>query len=126
MKLTNSTAVRECMERIEMFQTHIKHIDHAATVIHQRMMQKTIDYGNVRSLMIELELQEWRNLAMWGLTVSDEERDRIKAAVHQRFLRDDMNVATWLNGGFNPSGWLVADEKAFRAMARKAFSPSKK
>lgn len=62
-------------------------------------------------------------MAMWGLTLDDAERNRIKAAAHHRFLRDGISVGTWLNDGVEPSKWLTSDAEEFRDMARKAFGP---
>jgi hypothetical protein len=61
---------------------------------------------------------------MWGLTLTQEEQDRIKAAAHERFLSKRMSVAHWLNDGVTPGQWVEADEVEFRKMAAKAFSPS--
>lgn len=123
MKLTNKTVVEECMTRIEQLQEHVKAIEAAAYCLRARKRQRQVEFGNLIDSLISDELDEWRNLALWGLTLDDAERDRIKAAAHQRFLRDGISVGTWLNNGVEPSQWLVSDEEEFRDMARKAFGP---
>ena len=123
LKLTNKDMVLQCMQRIEALQHAVGMLDQIKRMIYEEGRQKTIDEGNLRQILIDKELGEWRNVAMWGLTLSDDERDRVKAAVHQRFLRDDMHVAFWFNGGELPTSWMRADEDAFREMARKAFAP---
>lgn len=123
MKITNKQVVEECMVRIEQLQAHIKAIEAAAWCLRARKRWVDVNYGNIHDLLISEELEEWRNLALWGLTLDDAERDRVKAAAHQRFLRDGMSVGTYLNNGIEPSQWLVADNEAFRQMAKRAFGP---
>ena len=82
-----------------------------------------IDHGDIINKLYEEEMVEWRKLAMWGLTLDDADRDRIKAAVHQRFLRDGMSVHDWMSDGVAAGSWLSSDEAEFRAMAKKAFAP---
>lgn len=125
MKLKNKDIVVQCMERIELIQQHIKHIDNAKYFLSDSRRWEKVDCTSLRNALIDEELSEWRRLAMWGLTLDDSERDRIKAAVHDRFLRDEMHVADWFSGGVSPGSWLSSDEKEFRAMAKEAFSPSK-
>lgn len=123
MKLTNKDMVMQCMQRIESIQHAVEMLDQVNRLLYDECRHQQIDEGNLRTLLINKELNEWRNVAMWGLTLDDAERDRIKLAVHARFLRKDMAVAHWLNNGVAPSSYMQADEDAFREMARKAFAP---
>ena len=123
MKLTNKDMVEHCMERIELIQQHVRNVDNAKTFLSLMNIFDDIYVGDLRHALIKQEVDEWRKLAMWGLTLDDAERDRIKAAVHDRFLRDDVKVADWFSGGVSPSQWLSSDENAFRAMAKAAFAP---
>lgn len=123
MKLSNKKLVQEILERIELIQQHIKNLEQAAWFVSARRRSEAVDYGNLRSQLIDTELDEWRNLFMWGLTLTQEEQERIKAVAFQRFLRDGMGVAHWLNDGVQPGCWLDADEKEFRKMAKEAFYP---
>ena len=109
------------MERINVLQEHIMAVENAARYISSATYRERVINSNLRELLIEEELEEWRNLCMWGLTVDDKTRDRIKVAARQRFLRDDISVAHWLNNGVMPGHWLVADEDEFKEMAKKAF-----
>jgi len=128
MKLTHKDLVRETLTRIENMQNHYQAVSAAL-----RLMQRDAGYsrggeihpGNLMSELVQKELHEWRNLFMWALTLEDDERDRIKAAAYERFLRDGMSVAQWFNDGVLPSKWLAADEEQFREMTRKAFAPKK-
>jgi hypothetical protein len=63
---------------------------------------------------------------MFGMTLKDEDRDRIKAAAYERFLSDKMSVKHYLPGGDSAGHWLVADEEEFRAMVKVAFAPKEK
>lgn len=124
MKLTNKDIVLQCMENITVLQGHIRSIEAAAAYLFNRR-KASVDYGNLRDFLVDSELEEWRKLSMFGLTLNDADRDRVKAAVHDRFLRDGVHVADWFNGGAQVSAWFSEDEDAFREMARKAFAPSK-
>lgn len=123
MKLTKKDIVEQCLQRIELVQHHVQNIDNAARFLGEAKRWESVDVGNLRDGLIEQELSEWRKLAMWGLTLEEAERDRIKAAVHDRFMRDGMHVADWFSGGVSPSSWLSSDEAEFREMAKVAFSP---
>lgn len=123
MKLKNTDIVVQCMERIELVQQHIKNIDNAKYFLSESRRWEKVDCTSLRNALFESEIDEWRKLAMWGLTLDDSERDRIKAAVHDRFMRDEMYVADWFSGGVSPGHWLSSDETAFREMAKVAFSP---
>lgn len=124
MKLKNTDMVMQSMQRIESLQQAVEMLDKINRMLYEEARHQSIDEGNLRRILIEKELAEWRTVSMWGLTLSDAERDRVKAAVHQRFMRDDMHVASWFNGGELPTSWLQADEDKFRAMAKKAFGPA--
>lgn len=123
MKLTNKEIVSQCMERVKCWQHHCAAIDAACYALNNDKRHVSVETGNLRDLVIQRELDAWRDLAMWGLTLDKDERDRIKAAVHERFLRDGMNVAKWFSNGRDPGSWLAADDEEFRAMAREYFAP---
>jgi hypothetical protein len=83
-----------------------------------------IDSGNIRDLLYADECKAWRDLCMWGLTVDNTVRDRIKAAVYGRYLSNNFHVADWLTDhGGSPGTWLKADEEAFRKLAKRMFAP---
>lgn len=124
MNISKERMAEESLERIMHIQEHISAVEAAVYSIMKRDRNKIIDYGNLRECLINDELDEWRKLFMWGLTLDKERRDRIKAAAHNRFLRDGMHVANWINNGISPGTWFVADEAKFRTMAKAAFSPT--
>ena len=126
MKLTNKSIVVGCLERIEVLQEHVRRVSDAVHYIRSLDRRTEIDHVDIINKLYEEEMIEWRKLAMWGLTLDDADRDRIKAAVHQRFLRDGMAVHDWMSDGVAAGYWLSSDEEEFRAMAKKAFSPKDK
>ena len=79
--------------------------------------------GKVLNDLIAWELKEWRSLLLWGIVCDQATQDRVKAAVHERFLSDRMDVSEWFNNGISPGKWLTADEDEFRKMAKDEFSP---
>lgn len=123
MKLTNKNIVIGCLERIDVLQEHARRVNDAMIYIRAIDIGEDVDVDDIIRKLTALENDEYRKLAMWGLTLDDAERDRIKAAVHHRFLRDGVSVADWINGGVTPGWWLKSDEEEFRAMAKKAFAP---
>ena len=125
MKLTAKNMVEDQLKQIEYLQQQLQAADGAIQALYRLLGHgATVDGGNIITHLHRLELDAWRGLAMWGLTLDDAERDRIKAAVHQRFLHDRASVSQWMSGdGTSPSQWLVADEEEFREMAKTAFAP---
>lgn len=126
MKITNKKLIEECLERIDLLQLHIAAVDSAKTHLSRLKSWQgfKVDSGNLRSELIDAELDEWRKLFMWCLTIEDDVRDRIKAAAYQRFLDQRNSVSQWLNpDGVVASSYLKADEDEFREMASKVFSP---
>ena len=127
MRLTSRSVVEQSLVRLEIVQAHIRAVDAAReyALSVTPSWRGPADTGTLRARLIDLEIDEWRKLCLWGLTLSDEERDRIKAAAYQRFLSPGGSMADWLSpDGAMPGAWLAADEEAFREMARKAFAPA--
>ena len=104
---------------------HIREMQEGYLACTTALKRRDRDYkqgdGKVFSDLMKWELDEWRNLSMWGLTGDQKTQDKIKSAVHERFLSDKMHVADWFHNGESPSSWKVSTEEEFRAMARKAF-----
>ena len=125
MKLTNRDMVEQSLARIERWQAHYNAVNAALYAVREDMGQRAgeVNADNLARTLVDRELHEWRGLFMWALTLDDAEWDRIKAAAHERFLRDGMHVANWFHNGVSPGRWLAEDEEAFRAMAKKAFGP---
>lgn len=125
MEITNRTVVEECLERIELWQEHYRAVNAALYRAREKYAHRggEVDSGNLLHEIMQQELDEWRGLFLWTITLDDAERDRIKAAAHRRFLADGLHVAHWFHDGVSPGQWLCSDEEEFRAMARAAFGP---
>lgn len=126
MKTTNKEIVAGCMARVEESQRHISAVEAAVNFVLSRNHQMIIDSEHLRAALLNEECKAWRDLFMWGMTLEQDVIDRIKAAAHQRHLRNDMEIARWLNNGVMPRSWLSADEEEFREMARVAFAPKQR
>lgn len=115
--------IEEAMNRI----MHVREMQEAYLACTTALQRKHSDYklgdGKVFNDLIAWELEEWRGLLMWGMVIDQETKDRIKAAAHERFLSNRMDVSKWFNNGIHPNSWLIANEKDFREMAKEAFSP---
>ena len=118
--------VTEALERIEVLRKHMSACESAAYHLRNRdgyYRETPTGWEELRRGLMQAELDEWRGVMMFGLTLDSKKRDRIKAAAHERFLKEGTTVAHWWNDGTPPGQWLVADEDKFREMARKAFAP---
>lgn len=123
MKFTQRKVAEQLLAQIELIQMHVQNIDNATYCLNQETSSNTnVNLGNLRSLLMQKEMDAWRSLFMWSLTLNNEEQDRIKAAAHERFLKGDKTVSAFLEHCM-PGRWIVADKEEFREMARKAFAP---
>lgn len=125
VKIRNAEIIIQIMSKIELLQSFIKEIDEASSYVANAKSNYSfkLDTGNLRSTLIDMELEQWRHLCMWGLTIEDETKERIKASVYSRSLRDGISVYDWIDGGVSPGKWLTASEDEFRAMAKELFKP---
>jgi hypothetical protein len=123
MKLTNKKVVEQALARIDIIREKQEWVYQALSLLRARTPRTKPDAGNIMQLLHEAELDEWRNVGMWGLTLDQAEQDRLKAAFHDHFMGKNKHVAYWLNDGISPTTWFAADEEEFRKMAREAFSP---
>lgn len=123
MKFSSKRMVEEALKRIDVLQGYIAAIDSATSYIYNIEHSKIVDSGSLRKTLIEMELGEWRHLFLWGITLDQAERDRIKLAGYQRFIKD-IDISPWLNNGIKNSSYLTADKEEFLEMAAHAFAPS--
>lgn len=118
---------KEMTEDVMLRIMQIREMQTAYLACTTALQRRNSDYkqgdGKVFSDLMQWELDEWRGLLMWGIVADQETQDRIKAAAHERFLSDKMDVSKWFTGDVNPSRYLTADHEEFRAMAKKAFAP---
>lgn len=124
MKLSNKKLIADLLIHIEYAQQHIKAVDNACSFINSRNHgNSVISVGVLRESLIQVELEAWRSIFMWGLTLDGVDRDKIKVMAHERFLNDSTSVGHWLSSDFaTPGGWYSKDEDDFRVMAKEYFS----
>jgi hypothetical protein len=108
-------------ERIEKIRIHQENVINASQLVRAKTMDGKVDCGQLLDKLYKEELDEWRNLMLFGLVADNETRDRCKAAAYDRFLQDRMHVAHYFSGGGTPARWLASDEAEFRQMARDLF-----
>ena len=121
LTITNQNIVEDCLRNIDMLQSHIQHVEAAVYYANQCRHKHGLDAGTLRQTLIEEELDQWRSLFMWGLTVDEQVRARIRAAAYDRFLSHGKEICQWLNAGHCPSAYLVADEEEFRKLVDRLF-----
>lgn len=123
MKLTNREIVEQILERIKLIQQHTCAVI-AAKNYANRTFHTSDQLGeDLIDRLCHMETEEWRNLFMWGLTLTEKEQERIKTAAYKKFLSDGISVANWWNDNTYPGHYFDVDEKEFREMARKVFGP---
>ena len=126
MKLSNKEIVLQCLERVEILQKFQANFLETCSELQRRDIGSAnrIERGNILQLLMEEELHEWRNLLTWGITLSSEDLNRLKAAVYNRFLKPGIGVMHWLNHGILPSKWYTSDEQEFREMIKQLYLTS--
>ena len=123
--MKNKEYVFKLLEEVEVIRNHynavLRAMDYTRTGV---FINKTFN-GDLLDALSSMELDIWRRAFMFGLTLKDEDRDRIKAAAYQRFLSGGLKE--YLPGGINSAtGWMQADEDEFHEMVRVAFTPKEK
>ncbi len=116
--------VKNLMVQIEIAQTHIRNLDSILHYLSSVSPGEKLNIGDVRSRLIARELSLWQDICMWGLTLDNDARDRIKAAAYDRMLKDKAVCSYLSEDGTTPGRWLSSDAAEFREMARKAFAPA--
>ncbi len=119
--LTKKDMIIQAMARIDVIKKHRENIQLAWRF---SGVENDITVRVIMEALWQKEVYEWMSVAMWGLTLDDSDRDRIKAAAYDMFLSQGKGVRHWLFDGENPGRWLAADEDEFRKMAAEAFSPN--
>lgn len=121
--MSKKQMLEEAMARIcyvrELQQAYLA----CTTALQRRNREYKVGDNKVYYDLMQWELAEWRGLLMWALVADQDTQDRIKAAAHERFLSDRMEVASWFHDGVHPGRYLSADEEEFRRMAKEAFKP---
>ena len=125
MKFTSKKMVEQALENIRTLAEHQKAVQAALYRVRDmspRHASSEINEGNLYQTLIRLELDQWRDLFMFGMTLDDEEKERIQAAGVARFLSDGMYVGHYItNRHGDPTSYWTADEKEFREMVKNTF-----
>lgn len=121
--MKNEKIIAQLLETIELVNQHIQAVMAAKYCIQHHGRRGTQIDENITDELYQMELDAWRSVFMFGLTLPDRERERIKAAAYERFLSDKSSVGFYLNGGTHASSWSCADEDQFRSMCRELFAP---
>ena len=113
------------VKKIEQAQQYLSALGEISSFIQRyKLGYASIDFGSLRTQLFEVEQGAWQDLAMFALISTDKDRERVRAAMYARFLREDMSVAHWLNGGTEPRKWMTADVEELRTMFLNEFSPT--
>jgi hypothetical protein len=118
-----SDSLCKIFERIYELQCHQEAVGRAMAAA-CRLSQRanpTVEATSLIEALCQAELNQWRQLLMGALSITQDERDRIKAAVYERFLSDEKDVRHYFCDGQNPGRWLQADEQQFRTMVRELY-----
>jgi len=123
--------LKDYMERLEEVRLHLDSLERTSRYVydscHGRNNEKTeAAYNVLRTSLMDRELDLWRYVFMFALTVPEKERERIKAAAHDRFLSKHWSILDHMYNGRTPKQWLTADEQTFRDMCTEAFKPKEK
>ena len=123
MKFTSKKMVEQALENIHTLQEHQKAVQ--AALYRAREMKgrnSEVDSGSLYSTLMNLELTQWRNLFMFGMTLDGGEKERIQAAAVARFLSDGQYVGHYVtNRHGDPISYYTADEDEFRKMVKESF-----
>lgn len=127
-EFTPEAMVAKALENVMFWQEHQTSVRAAIQAVNETLYHAIADCGSLLDSLYERELLEWRNLMLFALVVSDEQRERVKAAAYQRFLAGHVAVNQWLSDSPTEpcSHWLSSDDAAFREMCRRVFAPSDK
>lgn len=119
--MKNKELVLKLMKEIEITSNHygavLKAMDHARIGSYRQ----TTFSDDLLNALRQKELELWRQVFMFGLTLPAADQERIKAAAYEEFLAPDVSVREYITSGHQ---WLVSEDEEFREMARKLFSPN--
>lgn len=121
--MKNKDLVVQLMEKIDVVRNHYTAVQSAMYFARHNRYGEEVFSQDVLTALVAIELDLWRQVFMFGMTLNDKEQERIKAAAYQRFLADGISVKDYLPGGANAGSWLVSEEEEFREMCKKLFAP---
>ena len=110
-----SESAKHLYEQILQCQKHINNIVDARYFVSQNGHRDNLkEFAPALDVLREKELSMWRMFAMIGLYLPEDEQERIKAAVHERFFIDDMVIGTH---------WLACSAEEFRTALTEMCLP---
>jgi len=113
------------VNKIERSQQYLSALGEIATFIQAHIHGNPgIEFGSLRAQLLAVEQSAWQDLAMFALISNGKDRERVRAAMYSRFLREKVSIAEWLNGGVSPSRWFTAEAKELRQMFLEEFAPT--
>lgn len=120
MRIAQRKVVLDALTNIRQLEEHWEAV-HAA--LHRARgggyERASVEADDLLRKLMERQLDEFRKLFMWAITLTDEEQALIKRVAHERFLKDGISVADYLAPWGGPI--LVKAEEEFREMCREAF-----
>ena len=118
--MKNKELVLKLMKEIEITRKHYDAVMRAMGYACARSYRQTTFSDDLLNALNNQELELWRQVFMFGLTLPAADQDRIKAAAYEEFLSPGISVREYITSGHQ---WLVSEEEEFREMARKLFMP---
>ena len=118
--MKNKDLVLKLMKEIEIARKHYSAVQRAMGYATDGIYYNTTFSDDLLNALNHRELELWRQVFMFGLTLPAADQERIKAAAYEEFLSPDRSVREYITSGHQ---WLVSEEEEFREMARKLFAP---
>lgn len=113
------------IKKIEQSQQYLSALGEMVVFIQNNVHgNQSVEFGSLRTQLLEAEQNAWQDLAMFALISTDKDRERVRAAMYARFLREKISIAEWLNGGISPHKWFTAEAKELRKMFLEEFAPT--
>jgi hypothetical protein len=126
-KSTAQQAFENALEKVERARLAVRAFEFAYRAIAECNQNypryETDSFLKARSVVYQLELDQWRNLFTFVavVTLTPEIQAKVKRLALERFFQKDLSVCEYLHEDFGiPSGWLHSAEEALRAEFAKA------
>lgn len=122
--MKNKELVMNLWTQIDETQRHHNAVMAAVSYLHNSHSYSQKSFSDdIIVALIKKELDLWRQLFMFALTLPGADQERVKAAAYDRFLNEQMSVSSYMNNCRGGSSWSVAEDEEFREMVRNTFKP---
>jgi len=112
VKIDSQSILRQALQKIELIQEAYRHVEDARYLVRNEVYNRNENTNvglDLRSALIEMELDAWRNMFLMSLSLPEKLLKRIRMAAHDRFHGIGKNMSSWISTtGFGPSHWLDA------------------